>query len=162
MWAIWYGGFGMSERFSMGFYGLHFPGLKTVWRKSPFHFFLVISADPIFHWQILELFSVLHEQFIILFVFFLPDPFNGFSGTDVLCGTNAGQLKSQTACGGDIINHFGPMKRLKMFYNGFILAYYIPNEKLSWITVEMAFWKWHEVLNIVAILKMNLFSILIE
>ena len=39
--------------------------------KSPFPFFLVISADPIFQLQVLALFSVLQAQFMILLVFFL-------------------------------------------------------------------------------------------
>ena len=63
------------------FHGAHFPGLKTVWMKSPFPFFLVIAADPIFHSQVLALFSVLQAQFMTLLVFFLVEElaFYGFS-----------------------------------------------------------------------------------
>ena len=70
-----------SSKVKFSFYGTHFPGLKTVWIKSPFPFFFVIAADPIFHSQVLALFSVLQAQFMILFVFFLVVElaFYGFS-----------------------------------------------------------------------------------
>ena len=48
--------------------------------KLPFPFFFVIAADPIFHSQVLALFSVLQAQFMILLVFFLVEElaFYGF------------------------------------------------------------------------------------